>query len=99
MHHPCSQALAPVIARQCVRRAHTSVHASQVEPAGGGQLVAGGRMWVSPRGEADGRAVRMQLQGRGLGAESLLRRYLPAVRFLPTHCLAAWTLGCVVMLA
>ena len=45
--------------------------------------MAGGRMWVSPRAETDARAVRMQLQGRGLSAESLLRRYLPGVRPAP----------------
>lgn len=48
-------------------------------------------MWVSPRGEADGRAVRMQLQGRGLSAESLLRRYLPPVCLLRRRCPAART--------
>ncbi len=54
----------------------------QAEPLEGGQLVAGGRMWISPEAETDTRAVRMQLQGRGLPAEALLQRYLPPVRWL-----------------
>lgn len=51
----------------------------QAEPLEGGQLVAAGRMWISPDAENDARAVRMQLQGRGLPAEALLQRYLPEV--------------------
>ncbi len=59
--------------------------------------MAGGRMWVSPRAETDTRAVRMQLQGRGLSAESLLRRYLPGVR--PAKLCICRTPGCNVVLA
>lgn len=51
----------------------------QVEPVGGGQLVAQGRMWVSPDAEFDPRAVRMSAEGRGLPAEAILKRYLPEV--------------------
>jgi hypothetical protein len=54
----------------------------QAEPLEGGQLVAAGRMWISPQAEEDPRAVRMQAQGRGLPAEALLQRYLPPVRAL-----------------
>ena len=60
----------------------------QAEPLGGGQLLGSGRMWVAPEGETDPRAVRVQLEGRNLPAEALLKRYLPKV--LPfSHCQAS----------
>lgn len=46
---------------------------------GGGQLLGSGRMWVSPKGEMDPRAVKVHLEGRKLPTESLLKRYLPKV--------------------
>ncbi len=52
----------------------------QAEPLGGGQVLGSGRMWVSPAGEMDPRAVRVQLEGRNLPTESLLKRYLPKAR-------------------
>jgi hypothetical protein len=58
------------------------VLALQAEPLGGGQLLGSGRMWVSPEGEMDPRAVKVQMEGRNLPTESLLKRYLPKV--LPT---------------
>lgn len=71
----------------------TRVLSRQAEPLEGGQLVAAGRMWISPDVENDPRAVRMQLQGRGLPAEALLQRYLPAVSIwlMPLHsCHEPW---------
>jgi hypothetical protein len=50
---------------------------AQAEPLGGGQVLGSGRMWVSPAGEMDPRAVRVQLEGRNLPTESLLKCYLP----------------------
>ena len=51
----------------------------QAEPLGGGQLLGNGRMWVSPSGEIDPRAVRVRFEGRNLPTETLLKRYLPKV--------------------
>ena len=43
------------------------------------QLHGSRRVWVAPQGEQDPRAIRVQLEGRSLPAESLLKRYLPKV--------------------
>lgn len=63
------------------------VGASQVEPVGGGRLVALGRVWVSPEAEFDPRAVRMSAEGRGLPAEAILKRYLPEAQPLTFSCI------------
>lgn len=56
-----------------------TLHSGQVRPAGGGQLVGSGRIWVACEAETDPRAIRMQAQGQGLPLESMLKRYLPKV--------------------
>ncbi len=59
----------------------------QAEPLGGGQVLGSGRMWVSPEGEMDPRAVRVQLEGRNLPTEALLNRYMPkAMHLFPLAC-------------
>ena len=55
----------------------------QAEPLSGGQLLGSGRMWVSPSGEVDPRAVKVRFEGRNLPTETLLKRYLPKVSSLP----------------
>ena len=57
---------------------------AQAEPLGGGQLLGSGRMWVSPSGEVDPRAVKVRFEGRNLPTETLLKRYLPKVSPPPT---------------
>lgn len=52
---------------------------AQAEPLAGGQLLGSGRMWVSPSGEVDPRAVKVRFEGRNLPTETLLKRYLPKV--------------------
>ncbi len=52
---------------------------AQAEPLAGGQLLGNGRMWVSPSGEVDPRAVKVRFEGRNLPTETLLKRYLPKV--------------------
>ena len=56
----------------------------QAEPLSGGQLLGSGRMWVSPSGEVDPRAVKVRFEGRNLPTETLLKRYLPKVSLPPT---------------
>ena len=51
----------------------------QAQPLSGGQLLGNGRMWVSPSGELDPRAVKVRFEGRNLPTETLLKRYLPKV--------------------
>ena len=55
----------------------------QAEPLSGGQLLGSGRMWVSPSGEVDPRAVKVRFEGRNLPTETLLKRYLPKVSLPP----------------
>ncbi|CAL8466123.1 g5659 [Coccomyxa elongata] len=59
------------------------LHSIQAEPLGGGQVLGSGRMWVSPEGEMDPRAVRVQLEGQNLPTEALLNRYMPKATPLP----------------
>ncbi len=54
----------------------------QAEPLGGGQLLGNGRLWVSPAGEMDPRAMKIHMEGRKLPTETLLKRYLPKVTLL-----------------
>lgn len=56
---------------------------TQAEPLAGGQLLGSGRMWVSPIGEVDPRAVKVRFEGRNLPTETLLKRYLPKVGCSP----------------
>ena len=61
------------------------LHVMQAQPLSGGQLLGNGRMWVSPCGEVDPRAVKVRFEGRNLPTETLLKRYLPKVcRLLST---------------
>ncbi len=55
------------------------VKPDQAVPAGGGLLVATGKMWVSPAAEQDPRAISMQAVGEGLNAAALAAGYLPPV--------------------
>ena len=57
----------------------------QAQPLSGGQLLGNGRMWVSPCGEVDPRAVKVRFEGRNLPAEALLKRYLPKVSCSPLN--------------
>jgi hypothetical protein len=50
-----------------------------VVPAGGGQLLANGRMWVAPQAEADPKALYFQAEGRELDPAALAAGYLPQV--------------------
>jgi hypothetical protein len=61
---------------------------TQAEPLAGGQLLGSGRMWVSPIGEVDPRAVKVRFEGRNLPTETLLKRYLPKVGCSP--CAYLW---------
>ncbi len=60
------------------------VHVMQAQPLSGGQLLGNGRMWVSPSGEVDPRAVKVRFEGRNLPTETLLKRYLPKVSRSPS---------------
>ena len=51
----------------------------QAEPLDGGHLLGAGRLWVAPEAETDDRAVRVQMTGKDLPTESLVRAYLPQV--------------------
>ncbi len=51
----------------------------QVVPAGGGQLLASGRMWVAPAAESDPSALSFQAEGRELDPAVLAEYYLPQV--------------------
>jgi hypothetical protein len=52
----------------------------QAVPAGGGLVVATGKMWVAPAAESDPRAISMQAVGEGLSPAALAAGYLPPVR-------------------
>ena len=54
----------------------------QAEPLSGGHLLGAGRLWVAPEAETDPRAVRVQVTGKDLPTESLVRAYLPQVQRL-----------------
>lgn len=63
------------------------LHSGQAVPAGGGLLVATGKMWVALQAEADPRAISMQAVGEGLSLPALAAAYLegpspPAVSLL-----------------
>ncbi|KAK9862508.1 hypothetical protein WJX84_009406 [Apatococcus fuscideae] len=84
----------PFKSASCVYTLDTStniflMHSIQAEPLSGGHLLGAGRLWVAPEAETDPRAVRVQVTGKDLPTESLVRAYLPQGTELP----ASLTLG------
>lgn len=56
-----------------------TLHDSVAIPVGGGELAASGQMWVAPIAEKDPQAIAMNIEGHGINAKEVMKRYLSEV--------------------